>query len=207
MARFQRLELRTKDVAASRAFYAPIIGQAEGISIVPLPAPAAARGAPSHWLGYLGVDDVAHASVAIVERGGAPLGPLTTRPDGTSVAVVRDPGGAVVGLESVSNVSPPSLVVSQTLQTESLAQAVATYRDLFDWHDSIVDVAHLPEVHAHWLFQLRVPDLEQAMQYFRDARGLVLPPLSLPNGDRMVVCDDPQGAAIALRQVAGLEPV
>jgi len=32
----------------------------------------------------------------------------------------------------------------------------------------------------------------------RAAGGLVLDPVTLPNGDRVAVCDDPQGAAFAL---------
>jgi hypothetical protein len=65
--------------------------------IVSLPESAVARGARAHWLGHLGVEDVERAAWAFVDRDATRLGP--TRPtDGGDVAIVRDPGGAVVAL-------------------------------------------------------------------------------------------------------------
>jgi catechol 2,3-dioxygenase-like lactoylglutathione lyase family enzyme len=66
--RFSRFTLRTTDVERSRGFYAAVLGAAfwgPDVVAVPLPAAAAARGAPPHWLGHVSVDDVAE----VVARG------------------------------------------------------------------------------------------------------------------------------------------
>ena len=60
--RFSRYELRTKDVLGARTFYDRLFGDgswSERITVVPLPEQAAARGAPSHWLGCVGAPNVA----------------------------------------------------------------------------------------------------------------------------------------------------
>jgi len=66
--RFCRVQLRTTDVASARAFYAAVLGDGVATDIVPLPDEAAARGAPPHWLGHIGVDDVDASARAFVER-------------------------------------------------------------------------------------------------------------------------------------------
>ena len=58
-------------------------------------------------------------------------------------------------------------------------------------------------VHAHWLFHFRVPSLDAAIARVKAGGGVALDPLELPSGDRMAVCDDPQGAAFALHQTRG----
>ena len=62
----------------------------------------------------------------------------------------------------------------------------------------MMDIAGRPGVHPHWLFHFRVPALEPAMDAVRAGGGVVLPPVTLPGGARVAVCDDPQGAAFAL---------
>src|SRR5689334_14195798 len=95
-ARFCRHELRTTDVAAARRFYASILGDTIA-DIVALPGQARARGARPHWLGQIGVDDLGRTVDAFVERGATRLGPTRVTAD-HALAIVRDPGGAVVGL-------------------------------------------------------------------------------------------------------------
>jgi predicted enzyme related to lactoylglutathione lyase len=68
---------------------------------------------------------------------------------------------------------------------------------------SMSDVAGRPGVHPHWLFHFRVGALGPALLAVRAGGGSAMAPLLLPNGDRVAVCDDPQGAAFALREVAG----
>jgi predicted enzyme related to lactoylglutathione lyase len=75
----------------------------------------------------------------------------------------------------------------------------------FAWQESgpnvgsMGDITGRPGVHPHWLFQFRVASLEPAIATVRNAGGLVLDPIVLPNGERVAVCDDPQGAAFSLR--------
>jgi uncharacterized protein len=224
MTRFCRFELRTPDVAAGRAFYVAVLGEG-GADITPLPELAAARGAVPHWLGHLGVDDVEGAARAFVERGATRLGPTRPSAGGGEVAILRDPGGAVVAVATPPAAPVRADVVWHQLHTTDLARATATYPALFGWqltecldlgafgvHQSfawhgggasvgaMVDVAQMPGVHAHWLFHFRVAALESALAVVRAAGGVVMGPTVLPGGDRVAVCDDPQGAAFALRE-------
>jgi predicted enzyme related to lactoylglutathione lyase len=45
-----------------------------------------------------------------------------------------------------------------------------------------------------------VDSLDPAIAATRAAGGLVLDPVVAPSGERICVCDDPQGAAFALRE-------
>jgi predicted enzyme related to lactoylglutathione lyase len=111
-------ELRTRDVAAAKAFYAAVVGwQAED---VPMPGGEGnytlfknAQGAvggmvdvtammpaetPAHWAAFVAVDDV-DAAVARTERaGGTVLMPALDVPDVGRISIVRDPTGAAIGI-------------------------------------------------------------------------------------------------------------
>ena len=222
MIRFGRIELRTTDVAAARAFYRALLGE-HGLPIVPLPEAAAARGAPAHWLGHLGVDDLERAASAFVARGAVRLGP-TRETGGGAIAILRDPEGAVLALASPPEPGPTPIVWHQ-LHATDLARATASYCDLFGWHlterlelgahgvhqcfawqeggpsvGSIAETARLPGVHPHWLFHFRVPTLDPAS--VRSAGGTILDPVVLPSQDAIAACEDPQRAAFALRTTA-----
>jgi predicted enzyme related to lactoylglutathione lyase len=228
---FVRYQLRTTDPAAARAFYAAVVGAAfaEQMAIVTLPAEAAARGAPAHWLGQIGVDDVERATAAFVERGATRLGPTRLLPGGGELAIVRDPQGAVVGLATAAAQALDDRVIWHQLHTTDRAAAAAGYSALFGWQltervdlgatgihqnlawdaggvdvGSISETARLPGVHTHWLFHIGVVDLELALTAVQAAGATVMGPIDLPGGDRLAVLDDPQGAAIALRQRAPL---
>ena len=222
MAKFCRFDLRTTDAGGARAFYASLLGH-DRATIWPLHEQALARGARPHWLGSLGVPDVERVAAAFVERGATPLGPPRPNADGGQTAVLRDPGGAVV---AVSTPPPASAgasvdVVWHVLNTNDAARARASYRELFGWDvdlgahgalhqfawqaggpsaGAIADVAGRPGVHPHWLFFFEVDALDPAMAATRDAGGVVVDRLVLPGGERGCVCDDPQGAAFALRE-------
>jgi predicted enzyme related to lactoylglutathione lyase len=222
--RFCRYELRTTDVAAGRVFYAAVLGEGE-LDVVPLPEAAAARGAPAHWLGHLGVEDVEGAARALAERGGTRLGPTRPGAGGGEVAIVRDPGGAVVAVATGAAATAWPEVVWHQLNTTALASVMASYGALFGWAfgetldlgehgihhrfawragganvGSMADVAGRAGVHPHWLFHFRVTDIERALAAVRAGGGLVVGPVVEVGGHRIAVCDDPQGAAFALRE-------
>ncbi|OJH34847.1 VOC family protein [Cystobacter ferrugineus] len=228
MKRFFKLQLRTTNVPAARAFYSALFGEgAANADIVPLPEQAIARGAPAHWLGYVGVEDVDEAVRSFVGRGATQLGPTHPTNDGGRVAILRDPGGAtfaVATAPATTRALQPE-VVWQQLYAANVQQTAASYCDLFGWRlsdrrdlgalgvhqeftwrsdepsaGSVVDVAGLKGVHSHWLFHFRVAALAPAMEVVRKAGGVVIGPMELPNGDRIAVCEDPQRAAFALRE-------
>jgi hypothetical protein len=224
MTRFCRIELRTTDVPAARSFYRALLGD-EGADIVPLPAEALARGARPHWLGHLGVTDVEAVAGAFVARGATGLGPTRPTAAGGAVAILRDPGDAVVALATPPTAPVRADVVWHSLNTTDLARATETYCALMGWQltevvdlgprgrhhqfawtaggasvGAISDIAGRPGVHPHWLFHFRVAALEPALAVVRGTGGLALDPVTLPNGARVAVCDDPQGAAFALQE-------
>jgi predicted enzyme related to lactoylglutathione lyase len=51
----------------------------------------------------------------------------------------------------------------------------------------------------HWLFHFGVDSLDRAIDAVRAGGGYVVGPIALPNGERVAVCDDSQGAAFAMR--------
>lgn len=227
MSPFFKVTLRTSDVEAARAFYATVIGDA-ALDVLKLHEQAVARGARPHWLGFIEVGEVDRAAAAFVERGASPLGPKWVNPEGLEAAVMRDPGGAIVALaKPPAPPTRPSGVVWHLLNTPDVQRAKANYGELFGWEPkepldlgslgvlhpfawarggptvgAMIDIAGRPEVHPHWLFQFPVASLEPAMAAARRGGGIVLGPSALPTGERIAVCDDPQGAAFAIREAA-----
>jgi uncharacterized protein len=225
---FCRYQLRTTDPGAARAFYTDLFGPelwADDITVVPLPERAAARGAPAHWLGHLGVDDAEATARRFLDSGAEQLGPLQRAPDGSSIAVLRDPFGAIVALSSEKLAPREARVVWRVLHTRDEAPAFAFYAALFGWapldvidlggegrHQrfawdasgraagSVSNSARLPHVHAQWLFCFGVTNIEASLEHVRARGGLTLGVTRTPGGALVAGCDDPQGAAFALYQ-------
>lgn len=219
---FSRYVLRTTNVDAAHVFYDAVLGQ-RGDGIFQLHEAALARGARPHWLGLLGVHELGgfEAMVArFVERGATRLGPAPAV--GADFAVLRDPGGALLGLTD-SMASSAASVVWHQLNTHDRARAVENYTTLFGWSPTgeialgelgrhqrfafgvgapsvgvISDIEGRPEVHPHWLYFFTVPSLDRAVDQVKRRGGLVAGPLLLPNGVRVAACDDPQGAAFGI---------
>ena len=223
MTRFCRIVLRTTDVPAARLFYRALLGD-DGADVVPLPAEAITRGARPHWLGHLGVADVESVAQAFVAQGATRLGP--TRP---TAAGGRWPSFAIRAVRwsrwgRRPGTGTPRRRVALLEHGRSgpgdrqllRAHGVAAHRadsirpagapPPFAWSPggtsvgAMADIAGRSGVHPHWLFHFRVGALEPAVAAVRAAGGLVLDPLTLPNGARVAVCDDPQGAAFALQE-------
>lgn len=114
--RFWWNELRTRDSARARQFYADTVGWTFRASATPeghaywvaladgqpvaglfeLVSPAF-DGVPESWMSFLAVDDV-DARVAAAEQAGATLVmPIFDVPDVGRIAMLREPGGAGVG--------------------------------------------------------------------------------------------------------------
>jgi predicted enzyme related to lactoylglutathione lyase len=229
MARFCRYELRTTDVRSAAAFYAGLFGHPPQ-EIVKLPAEAAARGAPAHWLGYLGVADLGQAVSAWVAEGATRLGPTRPGPAGGEVAILRDPGGAVAALAAPEG-APATEVAWHVLNTSNAEGTFARHRALFGWQAAgtvevegtgrcltftwspggaaagvIADLSGRPGVHPHWLFAFRVQRLERAVEAVLAGGGCALETLAPVGGPRLAVCEDREGAAFALAEAGPSGP-
>lgn len=193
-----------------------------------LPAPLLARGVPAHWLGSIGVEDLRPAIAAFTERGGTALGPVNEEGDGRDTVVVRGAGREIVGL--VTGVTPgaPDIAYA-SLYADGAERAKQAYAAAVGWtfgairdlgalgrHQefacrvgaapcgAVVDLQGLTGVHAHWLFHVAVADLADTLGRVRAGGGLVVGPATLPEGDLVAMCQDPQGGAFALRQAAAI---
>ena len=184
---FSRYELRTKDPKAAREFYASII-DAE-LDITELPERARAAGAPSHWLGHI-AGDVERALSAGAQR---IIGNVLLDPLGAVFAVTAQPA------------DPGTPIVCHQLNTTDVARAKRFYDEAFGWSDddrakiTFTDFALQRGVHAAWLLHFRVANLDQTITKLKAAGGFLAGVFELPDGDRLAVCDDPQGAFVAFR--------
>ena len=219
--RFCRFELRTTAPDAAAAFYDAVLGR-RGDAITLLPAAAAARGAVAHWLGHIDVSALGgpeHVAAQLLARGALRLGPPQA-----DRALLRDPGGASVALIDATAPSRAGVIWHQ-LNSVDAGRAAENYAELFGWslRDSIDlgpdgvhrqfawsaegpivgaigDVAGRPGVHTHWMFFFGVVDLDRALDAARSRGAKTIGPKLLPNGTRVAVCDDPQGAAFGLME-------
>ena len=223
---FSRYVLRTTDLDAARVFYDAVLGR-PGDGLFQLHEAAVARGARPHWLGLIGVHELGGVEASVsrfVERGATRLGPAPGVV--ADFAVLRDPGGAVIGVTD-STASSSAGVAWHQLNTHDRARATENYTSLFGWSQTgeldlgelgrhqrfafgaetasvgtISGVEGRPEVHPHWLFFFTVPSLDAAVDQVKRHGGLVLGPLALPNGARVAACDDAQGAAFGIIEAA-----
>ncbi len=221
-ARFFKYTLRTTDVDGAQRFYAALFGErARAFDLVPLPEQALARGAKPHWLGFIAVADVDATAAGFVERGAQRL------PSASDSAVLRDAGGALVGLSRPGGAGAAFAPSWHVLLTADVERAKASYAALLGWsfyppvNLGELGVVHpfawregeppagvfgavedRPGAHASWAFNVTVANLDEAVAAVRSGGGLVLGPSTLPNGERVAVCDDAQGAMFGLRTPA-----
>lgn len=235
---FRWYELRTTDTTAACDFYERVLGLeartvsgrglflAEGRPCAAwstLPAAAASRGAPAHWLGHVGVRDAELSQRRMVELGGQRLGP-PPGPSPAPVIVVRDPFGAVLGLNAELPAAS-SAVAWHELNTTDRESALRVYGELFGWSEretlelglevgpyqlfaasehgpatgGIVASALQRHVHPHWLFYFRSSHLDSALVNVSAHGGNVVHgPVASPSGGWVAYCEDPQGAAFGL---------
>lgn len=144
-------------------------------------------------------------------------------PGGAVVALAKPRGAASAAPPPANTVSPE--VVWYGLHTADVERAKVDYHELFGWELAqpidagalgiyhpfawergassvgfMADISGRSTVHPHWLFHFRVASIAGALEVVRGAGGLVIGPLTLPDGEQVAVCDDPQGAAFALRE-------
>jgi predicted enzyme related to lactoylglutathione lyase len=190
---------------------------------------ARARGARPHWLGQIGVTDLDATLTRWIGIGAERLGPTVEASDRPHYAALRDAGGAVLAVSANPQKPRRAPVAWHHLHTRDLDRSWAVYSELFGWTHtetfnvpdlpgghlmfgwegsdksigSMANTARAPGVHTHWLFFFPVADIEGSLAKVRERRGrVVAEATTLPNGDRLAPCEDPQGGAFGLYQAA-----
>jgi len=162
-------ELMTTDVAGAEAFYTDVVGwktdagqasdrpytmwRTDGEHVgglMALPESARQRGAPSHWLGYVGADDVDAAAGKAKGLGATVLVPPTDIPGVGRFAVLADPQGAVFALfgggdpamaPPPNDAMKPGRVAWHELLTTDDEGGWSFYHALFGWtHTETMDM-------------------------------------------------------------------
>ncbi len=243
--RFVWYELMTSDVAAARKFYGDVIGwgtQAFAGGDKPyviwqvgttgvgglMTIPEEARGAPSHWVAYVAVDDVDRMTERAVALGGKVCHPPTDIPTVGRFSVFADPQGAVLamikpqGPDMPRPATPPDghfswrelMAANQESalefyakllgwqKTEAVASPMGTYQMFGKGGETYGGMMTCPQgypVPPRWLYYVKVGDLDGALARVKQGGGQVLHgPMEIPGGERVAQCQDPQGAAFAL---------
>lgn len=196
-----------------------------------MPLPSDAR-APTSWLPYVGVPDVDAAVMRAEEEGAVVAVQPADIPATGRFAVLEDPFGANFAVyrperEPAPAPFPPPVGEFSwfELATANLRHAVEFYGELFGWTRGeshamgelgdyqLVEREGRPlggfyvapqGLPAAWLGYVRVAALEKTAAAVTAHGGKILvPPHEVPGGDRIVVAADPDGAPIALHQLAG----
>ncbi|NPD28667.1 VOC family protein [Corallococcus sp. AB004] len=220
-------ELRSPRPGEARRFYLDVLGMDVAWEVSLLPEAAAARGAPSHWLGHIHVSDLESSMERFVALGAERLGPPRRSTEGIASTVLRDPLGAVVALTSRAGRNTHAELAWHELHTADHARALGLYSGLFGWRPTealqlspevgtyqqftwhedgrsvgaACSTARLPHIHPHWLFYFAVDDLDRALAAVVEGGGLVANGTHvMPDGTRVAPCEDPHRAAFGLRQ-------
>lgn len=230
MKRFFQVVLRTLDVDAATDFYRAVLGEAPTrvVPLHETAIARGARPHWLGFVDVAEVD--AGVSAMLARGGSAlgpkwidPEGleaAVMRDPGGAIIALARPPS-----VRAPDRAHRVPEVVIHALNTPDVSRAMATYGALFGWRFGAAldlgavgvfhpfsfsegeptagvfgDTAGRPTVHPHWTYHFGVPSLDVALARVTSGGGVALDPLTLPNGDRIAVCDDPQGAAFALHE-------
>jgi predicted enzyme related to lactoylglutathione lyase len=237
----------TSDTKRSRTFYGELFGWAaeepndefggyfnftkNGVRVAGCMASQAREGGPEMpdvWSVYLATDDTAKTLEATTAHGGQVHVEATTVGDLGTMAIVGDPGGAVVGVWQpglhpgfglFGEAGTPSWF---ELHTRDYGAAVSFYRDVFrcdtkvlsdtpefryttvvdgdDLLAGIMDATNfLPEgVPAHWSVYFGVDDTDAALAKIVDLGGTIVVPAEDTPYGRLATATDPTGAQFKL---------
>jgi hypothetical protein len=208
------------------------VGDRGVTGLMTIPEEARAMGQPPAWLGYVYAKDADAATEAIRKAGGTVHREPSDIPEVGRFSVVSDPQGAMFMLLSPKGpdqaplpASTPGTVAWHELYTTDWQAAINFYSSQFGWtkdegHDMgemgiyqlfSVDGQQIggmmnkpPQVPVPaWLYYFTVPDIDAAAERVKKGGGNVLMgPMEVPGGSRIIQAQDPQGAIFALMQPA-----
>ncbi len=154
------VDLMTSDPAASRDFYAQLLGWAaedpnpefggyfnftkDGIRVAGCMESQPDAGMPDVWSVYLATDDARKTADTAGAHGGQTIVPPMDVGDLGTMAVVLDPGGAAIGMwqpglhRGFGILAEPGTPTWFELHTRDYDNAVDFYRDVFRWDSHTV---------------------------------------------------------------------
>lgn len=182
----------------------------------------------SHWMAYIGCDDVDATVKQVAALGGKPCMPATDIPNIGRFAIVSDPQGGYFspfhGTNDTPHLDPknmrPGMICWNELWTQDAEAAVAFYGKLFGWksvsHDmggghglyhkqlagsrEIGGIVKLPtEAPTYWCPYFLVEHIDESTTRATQLGGqLIVPPMDIPDVGRFSVISEPTGATCAL---------
>ncbi|MGA2365351.1 MAG: VOC family protein [Steroidobacteraceae bacterium] len=239
--RFFWQELLCADPAAVTAFYGRVLGwRAQPAASDPSYMTFASRSGPvagamapgaeqkdthSHWLAYIGAEDV-DATLATAVRLGGKLVHAAADIEQGRYAVLADPQGATFGVYKPSHIAADHAVQPGDhcwleLATTDLETAFKFYQEVFGWQviqrldmgasgtylifgvagtprGGVMKLMH-PAPGPYWLCYTEVADLDKAIAAAEKSGGRLLNgPMTVPGGARIAQLADPNGAVFAL---------
>jgi len=187
-------------------------------------------GSPPHWIGYITSPDLAVTVRRARELGGGVLRDITKVRDIGRFAILADPQGAVFAAytplrkeEPPPARAPIGQVSWHELVTTHRVEALSFYHALFGWQKmgesgtpayaafgrgaarfgGIADRPAGASGAPAWLFYVRVADARTTAESIVQLGGSVISgPDVVDGGDRVAQCQDPEGAAFAIHELA-----
>ena len=240
------VDYASTDVPRARDFYASLFGwtadtageeyggyvtfRRDGRAVAGL-GPVMGDGQGDSWLTYLLVEDADTAEKAALESGAQVIAPTMTVGDQGRLAVIADPGGAVIGLwdpeqhrgfELVAEVGAPAW---HELYARSYPAQIDFYTRVFGWQTQVLgDTADFryatfgdpaspsggvydangmlpPGVPSHWVVYFGVADAAAASQHVTELGGTVIRDPWDSEFGRFAQVTDPLGGLFFLHEV------
>ncbi len=233
------IDLYSSDTAKATEFYGPLFGwkaeppqegfggyfifTKDGKAVAGCMANSGEEGYPDSWSVHLMTDDVERTAKAAAESGGSvEMGPMTVAENGSS-AIVKDPGGSIVGawqpnqrkgFELAGEVGAPAWF---ELHTREYEKTVAFYRDVFGWDTHVMGdtddfryttlgegdgqlagIMDSTDEPSGWNIYFAVADADAALEQVSQLGGKVVRPAEDTPYGRLATAADPTGTVFRL---------
>ncbi|MER6309596.1 VOC family protein [Streptomyces sp. NPDC001657] len=203
-----------------------LLGAAPVAAVTPLYAP----GQPTAWTVSFATRDADALAAAVTEAGGRQvMAPMDVFQQGR-FAVLADPEGALFSVWQARDFPGAALLnapgslgwvelatrdeeAAKHFYTQVFGWTVGTHEDYPQWGVdgadfgglSALDEFYPDDVRAHWLPYFAVADVDGTAARAAESGGMLLvPPTDVPEGPRIAVVRDPQGASFGIHR-AGTE--
>lgn len=236
-------DLQTTDKAAAEAFYGGLFGWNfvkgdKGDGYIHLKngengfggVGDVQGGAPPHWLGYVGSDDVSGAVARLSGLGAKTVMPAMSIPDVGTIAVLSDPTGALFALYQSAHDAPSDWKPAREsigdigwadVTVDDVERGKTFYSKAFGWsagegvgapgeeyymlsggESPFGGLMKRPEMMpmCAWTYYVNVEDADAISAKAKELGGRVLHEETVPDMVKFAVLQDPQGAVLGVVQ-------